>query len=854
MPALVDLLARRAGLSLVELKESAMSVGMEVLDAVPKLEKRINIPCCNASSPPGLVEASTIDPWSKSGKYALGWVYFCIILLVATTVKRLYHLWTDKVRTALHKESMEIIAANTATPDSDYEMKSFPSALPTDRSTQKFFPHNGSPPEVAGHESSVSSSRPLNIGMALCRFFFYRPIPVFQIHRLRKKMRPWTFPSLGVIAVVTAALIFVLCYSFVPQPLYWQSIQDGSPPLAIRAGMMAVAMMPWIVGLVMKANIVSYLTGIGHERLSVLHRWMAYICLLLSLIHTVPFYITPVWDEGGMRVFRQYFPGNGVYIYGTGIAALVPLLFLCLHSLPPLRCKFYEFFVMLHVPVSIIFLAMLFWHCKNYLTSWNYLWATTAIWFISYVIRIFYLNWTNPWRVSWLIGEEAAVTIMPESAIKVTIPTQTRWKPGQYVYLRMPGISVFENHPFTIASLCSDDFPSAYGEEYRDMVLVFRPFQGFTRRVLENAIEKGPWHTYRAFIDGPYGGMTRRIDSFDHVVLFAGGSGITALISQLLDLIKRMRDGNAVTKTVQVIWALKRPETMEWFKEELRICRESAPVDSVRCQFYITAAKRQSKTGNLVSAQTPTRAMSTFFHEKVNDAFQGIANNRHSMNSSLHRNSALIAEEAAGDPDREKELRQENEDRIRPLPEAHLLPARSLSPSHRSPSPDSVLAANTLQNSLPPTPHSPATLAEKRLAGRSLNISTTSNTSQPHQTYDIHNSCDEHDFGFPSTPTEFQKNLMRFAFLPAAVKRHSGWSTEYGRPDIPFMLKEMSAEWTGKRICVYVCGPPGMRVDVATAVADLQRSVWSRRESSLTAGRQTDIREEVYLHTENYAL
>ena len=538
-----------------------------------------------------------------------------------------------------------------------------------------------------------------------------------------------------------------------------------------------------------------------------------------------------------------------------GIAALVPLLFLCVHSLPPLRRRFYELFVMLHVPVSIVFLAMLFWHCKNYLTSWNYLWATAAIWLVSYVIRIFYLNWTNPWRLSWLIGEEAAVTIMPENAIKVTIPTQTRWKPGQYVYLRMPGISVFENHPFTIASLCSDDFPSAYGEEYRDMVLVFRPFQGFTRRVLENALEKGPWHTYRAFIDGPYGGMTRSMDSFDHVVLFAGGSGVTALISQLLDLIKRMRDGNAVTKTVHVIWALKRPETMEWFKEELRICRESAPVDSVRCQFYITAAKRQPKTGNVVSAQTPTRAMSTFFHEKVNDAFQGIAHNRYSTNSSLHRNSALIADEAAGDPAREKELRQENEDRIRPLPEAHLLPTRSQSRSHRSPSPDSILAANTLQNSLASASHYPTTLAEKRLQGRPLNLHITpSGPTQPVQTHDPGSSDRNFDFGFPSTPTEFQKNLMRFAFLPAAVKRRSGWSTEYGRPDIPFMLREMSSEWTGKRICVYVCGPPGMRVDVATGVAGLQRSVWSSQGGELTRDRERGRREEVYLHTENYAL
>jgi len=318
MPALVDLLARRAGLVASQLEITVAAFRNEVLQAVPNLEKRINIPCCNASSSPGLVEANTVDPWNKSGKYALGWIYFCIILLVATTVKRLYHLWTDKVRTAMYKDNMERSTAKTATPDSDYEMKALPSALPTNRSTQIFFPQNGPLVRSPQHDSSVSSFRPLNIGMALSRFILYRPLPAFHIHRLRKKMRPITFPSSGVILIVTAALIFVICYCFVPQPLYWPSIQDGSPPLAIRAGMIAVAMMPWIVGLSMKANIISYLTGIGHERLSVLHRWMAYLCLLLSLIHTIPFYITPIWDQGGLKVFRQYFPGNGVYIYGTG--------------------------------------------------------------------------------------------------------------------------------------------------------------------------------------------------------------------------------------------------------------------------------------------------------------------------------------------------------------------------------------------------------------------------------------------------------------------------------------------------------------------------------------------------------
>ncbi|KAI9721255.1 MAG: hypothetical protein M1812_002416 [Candelaria pacifica] len=750
--------------------------------AVTSFTKRVLIPYNNTSSP-GLIQAHTDDPWEKSGKYALGWVYFSVILLVFTCFLRFYHLWTDKIRTALHKEEA-MKSSTTSSPDTDYEMAN----MPTDSTAAKFFPRGQELPKVPKSQSSVSSVGPINNSIAAARWLFYRPLPI-----LRYQKTQIIFPSLAVIILVFVATVFVTLYCFIPQPLYWQSIVDGSPPLAVRSGMIAVAMMPWIIGFSMKANFITLITGIGHERLNVLHRWGGYLCLFLSLIHTVPFYVQPARERGGMTVFRSYFSGGG-YIYGTGIASLVPLIWLCVASLPIIRRKMYELFVALHVPVAIVFLGMLFWHCHNYLTSWNYLFATLAIWVLSYVVRLFYLNWTNPWRMSWLIGEEAAVTLLPENAVKVTIPTQMKWRPGQYVYLRMPGISLFENHPFTIASLCSDDFPSEYGTMYRDMTLVFRPFGGFTQKVLNSAIEKGPYKTYRAFIDGPYGGMQRRIEAFDNVILFAGGSGITAVVSQLLELVKRMRDGKAVTKNVQVIWALKRMESMHWFQEELRICRQYAPPDSVHCQFYVTVAKRHGPEMAGIRGPSPS-PLAGLFHTKINDTIQGIASKR---------TSALIRDEAAGDPEREKELRQENEDGITALPQPQIQP--------------------------PKPAHTRANLKE-------LHIQIpTSNAPPQSQTQNF-------EFGFPSTPTNFQKNLMRFAFLPVGgVQKKEGWTMEYGRPDIPYMLRQMSKGF-GKRTCVFVCGPASMRVDVSRAVAGLQSGIWG-----------DSMKDEIFLHTENYAI
>ena len=769
-------------------RHQAPQLDATLTTSLRSLTKRVKIPI-NSNSPPGLIAASKQDPWSKSGKYALGWVYFSIILLILTSALYWYRYWDDRIRRANYKEEVEK-SSKSSSPDTDYEMAN----LPTNCSSRKFFPE----PQVTEEQESREETPekplfPFEKIIALFRFVFYRPVPAIQWG----KRGELSFPGGGAIFIILAALAFVTLYSFVPQPFYYASIAFGSPPLAIRAGMIAVAMMPWIIALSMKSNLITLMTGIGHERLNVLHRWAAYICLFLSLVHTVPFYVTPVWDQAGLATFKTFFNGQ-YYIYGTGIAALVPLIVLCLHSLPFLRAYAYELFVTLHVPISIVYLGMLFWHCHNYLTSWSYLWATVAIWLASYLTRLLYLNWVNPWRLSWLIGEEAAVTLLPENAVKVTIPTQTRWTPGQYVYLRMPGISVFENHPFTIASLCSSDFPSEYGPQYRDMTLVFRPFGGFTRKVLDTALAKGPLHTYRAFIDGPYGGVRRDLASFDTMILFAGGSGITAIVSHVLELIKKMRDGKAITKKIHVIWALKRPETMEWFREELRICREFAPPDSVHCQFFITAAKRlPPPTGpnGLRLPPSPSRPLHDALHKQIDHTFQGIASKR---------NSALIHDVSGGDPEKERELRAENEDTIQGLPHPTFLPPPKKAHTRNRPS----LTIPTT-NLVPP---------EDKAAG--------------------------FDFGFPSTPTMLQKNLMRFAFMPAFNPKKASWSTEYGRPDIPYMLKQLERTEFGRRTCVFVCGPPSMRIDVQKCVADMQRGIMEG-----TRGR-----EELFLHTENYAI
>ena len=304
-----------SGSTISSLKEWGSRISLIALQYSYKsniLVKRVEIE--NSSSNPGLQEALTRDPWKDSGKYALGWVYFSIILLLFTSLVRWFHFWTDRIRISTHEAELAA-SVPTESPDTDYEL----SVLDTDKSTAKFFPravtgHRYAEPQPVG-QSSVSSISWVNNTFALLRFLLYRPVPVIK---LAKKWRPIIFPSLGVICIVLTATTFVLLYIFIPQPLYWRSIRFGAPPITVRSGMLAISMFPWIIALSMKANFISLITGIGHERLNVLHRWGAYIFLLLSLIHTIPFYINS-GDEAGMKIYKSYFNDTGTYVFGSGM-------------------------------------------------------------------------------------------------------------------------------------------------------------------------------------------------------------------------------------------------------------------------------------------------------------------------------------------------------------------------------------------------------------------------------------------------------------------------------------------------------------------------------------------------------
>ncbi|GAA5954149.1 hypothetical protein JCM8115_003325 [Rhodotorula mucilaginosa] len=406
------------------------------------------------------------------------------------------------------------------------------------------------------------------------------------------------FPTKGVILITVLFYLFVVVWTFAQTPYYRSRWNVGSPPLAIRTGMLALGCFPFILALGAKVNLIGFIVGASHEKLQVFHQWLSWLFLFLSLLHTFPFVVQ------GTREIRPNNDGrnpdhlsqlewswhvkHSVY-YWSGIAALVPLAWLCFASLAPIRRAAYECFKWLHLVSAILFSAFFYIHCNALLTSWHYIWATAAVYFTSVLIRFAVMLNRNGRHIA-----RGHIEVLPDNAVRVTarLPRDSghAWSAGQHYFVNFIKARPFESHPYTIANAPWRD-PSS-SETPDKLVLLFRvsPTKGLGPRLLSLANSSSP--STPLLLDGPYGGLAaynRDFSRHDVVILIAGGAGISACTSVLEELGGRIvRNEPGVRTTRIMLWWMVRDESAKEWVEALLAESTRCLKDKIDLRLFVT--------------------------------------------------------------------------------------------------------------------------------------------------------------------------------------------------------------------------------------------------------------------------
>ncbi|KAL1634854.1 hypothetical protein SLS58_010483 [Diplodia intermedia] len=364
--------------------------------------------------------------------------------------------------------------------------------------------------------------------------------------------------------------------------------------------------MPLLIALGGKVNIVTVLTGICYTKLNILHRYVGGLIFALATTHAVPHLYAPIKD-GGVNYLAQLYINQKRELSGTILYFL--FLWLIALSIPRLRRTFYELFVYTHIFLGLAFIGILAWHINGEYISPIYTYVTLFILGAQSALRPL----LSTRSLIFLAGHPTTLEPLPGAITKVRVhvPATLRWKPGDHAFLRMPALSLLDNHPFTIASV-----PTGSNNA---MTFLVRTHAGFTSRLAalaatrehspaasplfggssvtslesqtsqtqptattanEAATTPSPLPLLRTLIDGPHSRGSRLPalhDAADTVVLVAGGTGVTAAVPWLVSLCRRMAASASPrcrVRNVRLVWVVRKAECVEWIREEVEAACE----------------------------------------------------------------------------------------------------------------------------------------------------------------------------------------------------------------------------------------------------------------------------------------
>ncbi|KAJ6259612.1 Ferric/cupric reductase transmembrane component [Drechslerella dactyloides] len=409
-----------------------------------------------------------------------------------------------------------------------------------------------------------------------------------------------TAPATGISIVNT--LYFFTTVSLCVYGIYISPAAGITPNLktfllADRFGQLFAANQPLNYLLAAKTSPVRVLTGWSYERHLVFHMAVSVMCFYLSIFHFF-------WMWRVHRIFSA--PSGASFLslllhpqITAGLAAFASFAFFSILSHDDIRARSYEFFLATHIIFSAVAMAALYFHHP---AAKGYVILSLAIWLIDRVV----------YRAYWKrVTADATIAVVDESTVRVTVKdVRTRgagastWKPGEHVFLTVPGWSRLQAHPFTILSPPAgyDLDPSSVENGGKDMVLVIRRLKGFTEGLYGMAATASTTQTMHAevVIDGPYGNDHARdaIRGCRKAIFVAGGSGIAAVWPLMCEVVRRHMDRAARgragkhARTVTFLWIVQYPHHVNWLEdlpqlEEAKRVLASVDVD-VDVRIFIT--------------------------------------------------------------------------------------------------------------------------------------------------------------------------------------------------------------------------------------------------------------------------
>ena len=333
-------------------------------------------------------------------------------------------------------------------------------------------------------------------------------------------------------------------------------------------------------------SIITMLLGMPFERILFYHKLSGRLAFINGIFHTYVCFAFPtrgthrnvavLMDHaiGGLDPnFWEYLWHGSINISGTCILSLVFCSMLT--SLPYVRTVMFELFLYLHVVFALSMVVCAFFH-----SGWLVVMLAGAFYGTDLLIRKVLMAMV-------LYPRKAFIKLLTPEVVEIAFPKPTtfNYNPGQYVYMAIPELSVFEWHPFSISSSPHQPFVTFH----------IRIRGNWTKELGKLAKHGCQDGMVDILIEGPYGSVGVDLFSRNHkyksIMLFSGGIGVTPMQSICHQLMYEHETGlRQKLSKVLFMWTARDPEILDNMDISNHSSRSGrGSVDSGRNEIDMTA-------------------------------------------------------------------------------------------------------------------------------------------------------------------------------------------------------------------------------------------------------------------------
>ena len=228
-------------------------------------------------------------------------------------------------------------------------------------------------------------------------------------------------------------------------------------------------------------------------------------------------------------------------VNASGTLLMVIILSMIVTSLPIIRRIVFELFYYLHIAFALTMIACAFYHSGMFVVI-----LAICFWGSDLIIRKIIMTCRYP--------RKATLKRFTDTVVEIRIPKTKHfdYNSGQYMFIAIPELSIFQWHPISISS-------SPYMQH---VTFHIRKRGNWTSALYDLAGKKDE---ITLLLEGPYGssGVDLTSNRYKMALLFSGGIGVTPMQSICHQMMHEHESNKRSLTKLWFIWTTRDPEVME---------------------------------------------------------------------------------------------------------------------------------------------------------------------------------------------------------------------------------------------------------------------------------------------------